>query len=157
IHDCPEQRRRDGKIKRRLLRGAERLANCLECSRVVVVAVHITQQTAQFLECVRVQSAVFLQTISCPGLQLVEVPACFGDADDRNVEVPALQHRLQSREDFFVSQVARGAEKDKSIGMGWVHTKLGCSFQQEVTEETVDFIKRSRSSSGLANADRASK
>ena len=67
---------------------------------------------------------------------LVEFPSRFGNADDRHLEVTALQHRLERREDFLVGEVARGAEKHKSVGMGCVHPEHGWWFQQEVTEET---------------------
>jgi hypothetical protein len=44
--------------------------------------------------------------------QLLKIPAGFGDADDRNIEVTALGKPLQSGENLFVRQVAGGAEKD---------------------------------------------
>ena len=38
-----------------------------------------------------------------------------------HVEVAALDHRLQRREDLLVGQVAGGTEKNQRIGMGRVH------------------------------------
>ena len=48
-------------------------------------------------------------------LQLFEVPASLGDADDRHIEVAALDHRLQRRKDLLVRQVAGRAEENESI------------------------------------------
>jgi hypothetical protein len=45
-------------------------------------------------------------------LQLLKIPAGFGDADDRNIEATALGESLQSGENLFVGQVTGGAEKD---------------------------------------------
>src|SRR5207302_1696695 len=121
LHDDAKERWRNRKIERGLPRGPERLADGLECGRVVVIAVHVAQQAAQFLECSGVKPAMFFEAIFRPGLELVEVPARFGDADDRQIKVAALQHRLESREDFLVSQVASGAKKHQSIGVGCIH------------------------------------
>ena len=117
LHDRREQRRRNGKVERRSPRGSERLADGLERGGIIVVTVHVAQQSAQFLKCRPVKSAVLLKAVLCPGLELAGIPARFGHANDRHVEIPSLQHRLERREDFLVSQVARGAEKNKGIGM----------------------------------------
>ena len=53
--------------------------------------------------------------------KLIEVPTGLGHADDRHVEVAALHHRLQRREDLLVGQIAGGAEEDQGVGMGIVH------------------------------------
>ena len=52
------------------------------------------------------------------GFELVEVPAGLGDADDGDVEGSALDHRLQRGKDFFVGEVAGGAEEDEGVGVG---------------------------------------
>ena len=63
-----------------------------------------------------------------PRLELVEIPARLGHADHRHVEVAALHHRLQRREDLLVGQIARGAEEHQRVGMSrrsWcVHLSL---------------------------------
>ena len=68
---------------------------------------------------------MFLQAVLGAGLELVQVPARLGHADDRHVEVAAFHHRLQRREDFLVGQVAGGAEKHQGVGTGIVHV-LSC-------------------------------
>ena len=60
-------------------------------------------------------------------LQLLEVPAALGHADDRHIEVAALDHRLQRREDLLVRQIAGGAEEDQGVG---VSSLMDFSFSQ---------------------------
>ncbi len=100
---------------------AQFLAQRLERGRVVVIAVHVAQQAAQLVKRRRIESAVFLQAVLRPGLELVQVPARLGHADDRHVEIAAFHHRLQRREDLLVGQVAGGPEEDQRVGMGCVH------------------------------------
>src|SRR5215469_7642413 len=64
---------------------------------------------------------MFLQTVLCPRLQLIESPIGLGHADNRHVKIAALQHRLQRREDFLVRQVACSTEKYKRIAMICCH------------------------------------
>ncbi len=64
---------------------------------------------------------MFLQAVVRPRPKLVEVPASLGHADHRHVEVAALHHRLQRREDLLVCQIAGGAEEDQGVGMGIAH------------------------------------
>ena len=92
-----------------------------ERGRVVVVAVDVAQQAAQLVEGRRVEAAVFLDAVARPRLELVEGPAGLGHADDRHVQVAALHHRLQRREDLLVRQIAGGAEEDQGVGVGFAH------------------------------------
>ena len=64
---------------------------------------------------------MLFETVLRPGLELIEIPARLGHADDRHVEVAAFHHRLQRREDLLVRQVAGGAEKHQRVGMGSSH------------------------------------
>ena len=75
---------------RRPLRGAQFLAQGLKRRRVVVIAVHVAQQAGQLLKRRRVEAAMLFQAVLGPGLELVQVPARLGHADDRHVEVAAL-------------------------------------------------------------------
>ena len=100
---------------------AERLAQRVERRRVVVVAVDVAQQPAELGEGRAVEPAVLLEAVARPRLELVEVPAGLGDADDRHVEVAALHHRLQRREDLLVGEVAGGAEEDERVGVRVAH------------------------------------
>ena len=70
--------------------------------------------------------AVLLEAVARPRLELVEVPAGLGHADDRHVEVAALDHRLQRRKDLLVSQIARRAEENQRVGMGFSHGRSSC-------------------------------
>ncbi len=69
---------------------------------------------------------MFLQAIFRPGLELLEVPTRFGDADHRHGEVTVPQHRMECREDLFVSQVARGAKKTRASE--WIEFMMRPSF-----------------------------
>ena len=64
---------------------------------------------------------MLFQAVLRPGLELVEVPSGLGDADDRNVQRAALNHRLQRREDLLVGKIAGGAEEDQRVGMRLTH------------------------------------
>ena len=64
---------------------------------------------------------MFLKTVLRPVLELIEIPARFGDADHRHVEMAAFHHRLQRWKDFLVSQIAGCPEENQSVGMGSAH------------------------------------
>ena len=67
---------------------------------------------------------MFLDAVARTGLEVVEVPIGLGHANNRHVKPPKFNHRLQRREDFLVREIARGAEKYQSIGMGKSHGLL---------------------------------
>src|SRR5262249_59969397 len=83
---------------RRPSRRAELLAQGLKGCRVVVIAIDITQQAAQLVECCGVQSPMLLDAVTRARLQLIEIPTRLRNPDDRRVEMAALHHRLQRRE-----------------------------------------------------------
>ena len=58
---------------------------------------------------------MFLDALSRPGLELVEVP--IGHADGRHTEVAAFGSRMQRRENFLIGQITRGAVEDQGIRM----------------------------------------
>src|SRR5690242_4839024 len=113
-----EERGRDGQVMRRPLRSVEFFADRLKRAGIVVVAVYVTQQSAQLLKSRRIDSAVFLEAFLSPRSKLLEVPAGFGDTDDRHVEMTALDRRLQRRKNLLVGQVTRGTEENQRIGTG---------------------------------------
>ena len=47
--------------------------------------------------------------------ELVGVPSGLGYADDRDVKRAALDHGLEGGEDFFVGEIACGAEEDECV------------------------------------------
>src|ERR1700730_5493413 len=61
---------------------------------------------------------MFLDAVARAGLEVVEVPIGLGHANNRRVKPAKSNHRLQRRKDFLVREIARGAEKPQSIGMG---------------------------------------
>ena len=67
---------------------------------------------------------MLLEAVAARAPELVEVPAGLGDADHRHVEVAALDHRLQRREDLLVREVAGRAEEDQRVGVGVAHGVL---------------------------------
>ena len=67
---------------------------------------------------------MLLQALAAPGPELIEGPAGLGHADHRHVEVAALDHRLQRREDLLVGEIARGAEEDAGVGVTSHHGLL---------------------------------
>ena len=64
---------------------------------------------------------MFLQAIRGPLAELLQVPACFRDADNRDIQMTALYHGLERREYLLVGQIAGCAEKYQGIGGYLVH------------------------------------
>jgi len=60
---------------------------------------------------------VLFDAVFRAGLELVEVPAGLGDADDRKREAFILDHALEGGEDLLECEVAGGAEEHKGIGL----------------------------------------
>src|SRR5208337_1107357 len=89
-----------------------------------VVSIHVTEQAGKFLKSSCIHSAVILEAIVGPCLQLLQVPASLGDADDRYVEMTALDHRLQRGKYLLVREVPGCTEENKRIGMRIFHCPL---------------------------------
>ncbi len=119
-----EEDGRNGEIVCRPLGAPEFLAQCLEGRVIGVIAVDIAQQPAQFFPRGRVEPAVLLQAVFGARLELLQVPARLGHADHGHREMPALQHRLQRREDFLVREVARRAKENQCVGMRSAHRAI---------------------------------
>ena len=121
LDDPAEENGRDREVVRRPRRAAQLFPDRREGGRVVVVAVDVPEEARQLREGRWVEAAVLLEAVLGAGLHLVEGPAGLRDADDRDVEVAALQHRLERREDLLVRQIARGPEEDEGVRPGSVH------------------------------------
>ena len=121
FHDEPEQCGWDGEVVRRALGGAELPANGLERRRISVIAVDVAQHSAQRVERHGVKPAVLLHAVARAGTELVDGPPGLRHADDRHVEMAALRHRLQRREDLLVREIARRAEEHERIGDAVAH------------------------------------
>src|SRR5262245_57589743 len=103
FHDELEKGRWDGEVMRRPLRRAELLADGLEGSHVFVIAVDVPQQAAQLVECRRIDPCtVFLDAVSCPRPELIDIPTCLGYSNNRHIKVSVFHHRLKCRKDFLV-------------------------------------------------------
>ena len=96
----------------RMLRLAEPFAELGEGCGIGIIAVHILQHAHEFGESLGIEAAIVFDAILRALFQLLKIPAGFGDANDRYVEVTALGKSLQSGKNLFVGQVAGGAEKD---------------------------------------------
>src|SRR5215470_4172975 len=125
FHDEPEERRRDGKVMRWPLCRVQLLADGLEGSCVFIVTVNIAQQAAQLVEGRRIDpSTVFLDTVSRPLSELIEIPTCFSHPNNRHIEMAPFDHRLERRKDFLVGEIARGTEEHQCIRKGRGHALL---------------------------------
>src|SRR5215471_12149109 len=92
-----------------------------EGGRILVIAIHVTQQGDQFFESRGIESTVFLQAILRASAKLIKIPSCFCHADDRYIEMSSLYHRLQGGENLLVSQIAGGAEENERVRVGTIH------------------------------------
>src|SRR5215467_11665020 len=128
---------------RRPSRRAELLAQGLKGCRVVVIAIDITQQAAQLVECCGVQSPMLLDAVTRARLQLIEIPTRLRNSDDRRVEMATLHHRLQRREDLFVSEISRGAEKNQRVGVRVTHRSA--SLRPRANRPASRYARRTRS------------
>src|SRR5262249_58956983 len=98
LDDELEHRGRYGEVVRRALRGAEVLANARKRRGVSVVAVDVAQQAGQDLERTGIEPTVLVDAVAGAGAELLQRPSGLRDADDRDVEMTALGHRLQRRQ-----------------------------------------------------------
>src|SRR4051794_27133173 len=67
---------------------------------------------------------MFFKAVVRARLKLIEVPARLGDPNNGNVEIATLHHRLQSREDLFIGEIARGAKENKRVRLCTLHMLL---------------------------------
>ena len=64
----------------------------------------------------RFEAAVLLEAVAGARAELLDAPTRLGDADHRHMQVAALEHCLQRREDLLVREIAGGAEEDEGVG-----------------------------------------
>jgi hypothetical protein len=133
----------------------------LERGGVVVVAIDIPQSAAQLVERRRVDAAMRLETFAGPLFQLIKIPARFRHADDRRLQMPALDHRLQGGKDLLVRQIPGRAKKHERISGNSVHRLFLFSSVRFTDSKNPDrrsdpalsvsrsFRKRVRSGSGV--------
>src|ERR1700745_4107388 len=92
--------------------------------RILIVSVNVAEQAQELLQRSRIDSAVLLQAIVCPCLELIERPASFRYSNDRNIEMTSFYHRLQCRKYLFVSEVPGRTKEHQRVGMGIGHSDL---------------------------------
>ncbi len=117
LHDGSEERGRDRQVVRRVLGTAERLSQRGEGCRILVVSVDVAKPAGELVERGPVQSAILLDAVLRPRAQLVERPVGLGDADDRDLELAALGHRLQRGKNLLERQIARRSEEHERVRM----------------------------------------
>ena len=115
--DRLEQARRDRQVVRGTLCRAQFAAQGGKRRGVAIVAVDVMQQAHELRECRRVEAAVLFQAVAGAGAKLLEVPSRLRNTYDRNVEVAALDHRLQRRKDLLVGEIAGRAEENERVGV----------------------------------------
>ena len=116
MNDGLEQAGRDGEIVQRLLRVAQFPAQLLKSCRVGIVAVYVVHEAAQAAKCVRVQTAVPFDAVPRACSKLVERPAGFGDADNRDVEIAAFGQRLQGGKYLLMGEIPGSAKENQRVG-----------------------------------------
>jgi hypothetical protein len=69
---------------------------------------------------------VLVEAVLGASLELLRIPAGLRHADDRHVEVAALDHRLQRGKDPLACEVTRRAEENEGIGsdVAVAHTRF---------------------------------
>src|SRR5262249_45299476 len=115
LDDWAEQHRWDRQIVRRILGPTEFFAERIESGAVPVITRDVFQQTAQFRKRSGIKPAVLLHTVFGSSAQLVEAPSTLGHTNHWNVEMAALDHRLQSRKDLLVREIARRTKENQSV------------------------------------------
>jgi hypothetical protein len=108
----------------RPLRVGERLTQTLVRGLIVVIAVDVLKTRSKLSEGIGLESAVLLDTVASPVLQLIQVPAGLRNSDDRHIQVATLDHCLQRRKDLLVRQISTGPEKNKRIRLPGVDRRL---------------------------------
>src|SRR5262245_17125956 len=130
FNDGFKQNRRNCEVMRRAFRVFKFFPQRRERLWILIVAIHVPEQTDQLFESSGIDAAVFFQAIFGTSTKLIEIPSRLGDANDGNVEVPSLYHPLQGREDFLVRKVAGSAEEYERIRMQTRHECLSlCSLR----------------------------
>ena len=119
-----EQYRRDCEIVGWMFDAAEFLAKGLECLGIIVVAIDITHEAAERFERLGIETAMRLRDYPWRGLSDLRRPASLGDADHRNLQGSALDHRLERRKNLLVRKIAGRAEEDQSIRLRRTHLAL---------------------------------
>src|ERR1700746_998820 len=106
-----EQDRRNCQVVRRAFWLLEFLARCVEGRRILIVAVHVAQQSDQLIERRGIETTMFLQAVFRASTKLIEIPSSFGHANYGDVEVSSFHHRLQGWENLFVGEIAGGTKE----------------------------------------------
>src|SRR5208282_2434485 len=90
---------------------------CWRNGEIVCRASCPLQFSAKLLKRSRIDSPVFCETVMSPRPKLLQIPAGFGNANDRNIEMPAFDHGLQGGKYLLVREIASGSKENKRVGM----------------------------------------
>ena len=121
VDDFFKERGRDGEVVGGVLGSSESGFDGVEGGGVGVVTVDVAEERAELVPGGGVEAAVLAETVLGAGFELVEIPAGLGDSDDGDVEGSSLDHGLEGGKDFFVGEVAGGAEEDECVGLKLGH------------------------------------
>ncbi len=127
-NDDAKQARRNREIVQRPLGAAKRLLQISKSPRIVIVAVHISQQPQQLGESGVVAAAVLLDAVLGARPQLLDRPTGLGDADDGDIHAFVGHEFQQSRKDLLEGEIAGSAEEDQCVGFGRLHRSSSWLF-----------------------------
>jgi hypothetical protein len=92
-----------------------------ESARIVVVPVHVAQETRQFVERILVEAPVFFEAVLSARFELIKIPTRFGHPNDWQIETFIANQSLQRGKYLFVREIARSAEKYKRVRLEPCH------------------------------------
>ena len=119
---CFEERRRDGKIVRWPTRVTKLVFQRSESVRVRVIAAHIPEQRQKMFEGAPIiDAARALYTVRHALVQAFRTPLRKGNADYRDLQRASFHHRIESREDHLVGEIACDTEDHQCVRMGSGH------------------------------------
>jgi len=95
-------------------------AQGLERRRVLVVAIHVSQHSAQLFKCRRIDPAVFFQAVLCSRAELVQIPTGLGTPTTGTFKFPRFTMACRAGK-FLVGQIAGGSKKTQRVGMLITH------------------------------------
>src|SRR4029450_7100363 len=81
----------------------------------------VAQTADQAGERVGIETAVALDAVAGPRLQLIERPAGLRDPDDRDVKVAAARQRRKSGKDLLGAEATGGPEEHERVGLLVTH------------------------------------
>src|SRR5215467_11398914 len=119
-----------------LLRRAEFFADRQEGCRVLVVPIHIAQQTSELVESRPVDATVPLEAFLHPRPRLVEIPTGLGHTDNGHIEIAAQRPKY-----LLVGEIPSSPEEDQRVGKRAIHD---CLFDRRFFKVSAKLITHRR-------------